>query len=174
MKITLTYSEGRACTSRVADDLADAMLEVRRHCWHKSHVYELPAIAWLRILDELRSDAYGPQGGFKERVPSLYSAIAKIAKKVRAFELHPGFQPLMGVVGADPTIIPAFITADGVRKPYPPGEFTLLCPEHLVSLGRTLTVWRSDGWCSAVEHPLHREEFHLRFVVDGEQVGHDR
>lgn len=171
MKITLTYAEGRAVTSRVSDDLADVMLEVRRHCWHKSHVYELPAVAWRRALDELRQDAYGPRGGYRERVPSLYSAIAKITKTVRSFELHPGFTPGMGVVGADPTIIPAFVNSDGWRSPYPPGRFVLLCPHHISSMGRTLTVWRADGWCSAVQHPVHAEDFHLRFVVDAEDVG---
>lgn len=161
MNIVLTYNEGRSVMSRVADDLAEAMHEVRKHCWHKSHVYELPAVAWRNILDDLRAVAYGPRGGKAEGAESLYSAIAKIADTVRGFELHPAFTDGKGVVGAATEIVPAFIM-DGRRHPYPPGEFMLLVPHHIKARGALLTVWRPDVW-SGVEEPLHRVGFHLRF-----------
>lgn len=140
------------------------MMEIRRHCWNKSHVYELPAIAWKRALDELRAVAYGPKGGRSANSESLYSAIAKIADNVRTFELHPAFTPFKGVVGADTTVAPGFLTPDGQRSPYPPGKFGLLCPHHISRMGTTLTTWSWGDWCLSDE-PCHREGFHLRFVV---------
>lgn len=161
MRITLTYNEGRSVMSRVADDLAEAMHEVRKHCWHKSHVYELPAVAWRNILDDLRAVAYGPRGGKAEPAESLYSAIAKIADSVRGFELHHAFTEGQGVIGAATEIVPAFIT-DGGRHPYPPGDFVLLVPHHIKARGALLTVWEPGDW-SSVEEPLYSVGFHLRF-----------
>lgn len=151
---------------RVPDDLAEAMHEVRKHCWNKSHVYALPAIAWRRILDELRAVAYGPRGGFAVPGESLYSAIGKITEAVRTMELHPAFTDGKGVIGAANEIIPAFLQDDGTRSPYPPGRFALLLPEHIVSRGRMLTVWYPGRWESG-EEPLHSERFHLVFWSEG-------
>jgi len=166
MKITLTYMEGRAVMTRVSADLAEAMHEVRKHCWNKSHVYVLPALAWRRILEELRAIGYGPRGGYAERTESLYSAIAKIADAVRAHELHPAFVDGRGVVGSATEIVPAFLSDDGTRSPYPPGRFAVLMPEHLISRGTMLTTWYPGRW-SPGESPLHSEGFHLRFWVEG-------
>lgn len=165
MKITLTYAEGRTVRTRVTPDLKLALREVRRHSWNKSHVYNLPAIAWRRILDELRAVAYGPMGGRAQRVDSLYVAIAKITEAVITHELHPAFTDGRGVIGGSADIIPAFVTDDGLRSPYPPGRFVLLLPQHIVSRGRTLTIWGPGGWSSG-EEPTHSEQFHLRFWVD--------
>lgn len=161
--VVLTYAEGRAVVTRVDEDLSDAMLEVRKHCWERSHVYELPAIAWKRALDRLREVGYGQRGGRAVNSESFYTAVAKITEAVVDFELHPAFRDL-AVVGVATEIIPAFEVGEERWSPYPSGRFGLLCPEHLVRYGRTLTVWREGSWPSA-ESPLHREEFHRQFAV---------
>lgn len=147
---------------RVDQDLSEAMHEVRRHCWDKSHVYELPAIAWRRVLDRLREIGYGERGGRAINSESFYTAVAKITEAVIEHELHPAFKDL-AVVGIATDVIPAF-DWNGYWGPYPPGRFALLCPEHLVRYGRTLTLWREGTWPSA-ESPLHREDFHRQFAV---------
>lgn len=168
MRIALTYPEGGTVVKRVSDELAAALLEVRRNSWHRSHVYELPAIAWRRILDELRAVAYGPRGGFAYQSKSLYSAIAKIADIVRSYELHPAFYEGRGVVGASGVTVPAFVSDDGTRSPYPPGRFTVLTPRHINSLGRLITFW--EPGVSTSEEPLESEGFHLRFWVEVDHV----
>lgn len=164
MKITLSYTEGRTVRTRVTPDLNVALHEVRVHTWNRSHVYNLPAVAWWLILDELRAAAYGPMGGRAQRSSSLYTAIAKITDAVLTNELHPAFTEGRGVVGIAADIIPAFVNEDGTRSPYPPGRFVLLLPQHITSRGRTLTVWQPGGW-SPGQEATHSEEFHLRFGV---------
>ena len=164
MRIALTYAEGRTVQTRVSDELGDAMMEVRRHTWHRSHVYELPAVAWRRILNELTERSYGPRGGKAHpSSKSLYSAIAKIADNVRAYELHPAFTEGKGVVGASGETVPAFVSDDGTRSPYPPGRFAMLVPRHLTTYGRMITFWEPEA--SPGQEPLEREDFHLGFWV---------
>lgn len=172
MRIALTYPEGhtvRTRVSRASNELGVALLEARKHTWHKSHVYELPAIAWRRILNELCADAYGPRGGYAHpSTKSLYSAIAKITDTVRSYELHPAFTDGRGVVGASGETVPAFISDDGTRSPYPPGRFVVLTPRHIDSLGRMITFWEPQA--STGEEPLESEGFHLRFWVEVDHV----
>jgi hypothetical protein len=169
MRIALTYAEGRTVQTRVSDELGTALLEVRKHTWHRSHVYELPALAWRRILNELTEKAYGPRGGKAHpSTKSLYAAIAKIADTVRSYELHPAFTEGRGVVGASGETVPAFVSDDGTRSPYPPGRFAMLTPRHINSLGRMITFWEPEG--SPGQHPLESEDFHLRFWVEVDHV----
>jgi len=164
VNITLTYPEGRAVLTRVPGAAALRMKTERRNTWNKSHVYTLPAVGWKGILDRLRAEAYGPRGGYKQQSQSLYTAIAKITQAVLERELHPAFKPGCGVVGASADVIPAFL--DGPRrKPYPPGQFVLLLPRHVVNRGRVLTVWEPDDW-SPGEEPLYSEHLHQVVAVE--------
>lgn len=157
MNITLTYTEGRTVIGRVPPAVAERLRSTRRHAWNKSHVYTLPAVGWRGVLDELRSKAYGPRGGYNGPT-SLYTAIAKITTAVREWELHPAFVRGRGVVGVSADVVPAFL--NGLeRSPYPPGEFALLLPKHVMSHGRVLTVWERGDW-SPGEEALHGEHLH--------------
>jgi hypothetical protein len=145
------------------DWLATEMRACRKNSWNKSHVYVMPAVGWKWVLDYLRTDAYGPRGGFAHNAPTLYSAIAKIADAVRKWELHPAFDE-RGIVGVSGELVPAFLKGDGTRSPYPPGDFVVLAPHHVLDRGRKLTEWRRADWVSS-EDPLCSEDFHLRFFI---------
>ena len=164
MKITLTYHEGRSLLRCLDEPLVTFAVDNRKNTWRQSHVYHLPAAGWRRILDNATARAYGPRGG-KKYGASLYTGIAKVAKAVREWELHPAFRPDCGVVGIDTTVLPGFITHDGLRSPYPNeyAKFVLFCPQLHLDRGRQLTTWE-PGSCAS-EHPLHSEEFHRIFAT---------
>lgn len=165
MKITLTYHEGRSVLSRLPDWMTEDLRAMRKNSWNKSHVYLMAPVGWKFILDELRAGAYGPQGGYAGP-PSLYTAIAKITDTVRAWELHPAFDEGKAVVGVTGEVVPGFLEPrPGTRSPYPPGEFVLFAPHHILDRGRKLTMWRPVDWVSG-EDPLCREDFHTRVFVE--------
>ena len=157
MRIKLTYAEGRALLVAMPEEVSDRLLAERRHCWNKSHLYELPPVAWREVRDYMRRIGFGQRGGRKHS-ESFYSALAQIVEDTVSFELHPAFHG-RAVIGLATDLIPAFIAEDGTLSPYPPGEFVVLHPQHIVRHGKNLTIWRPDDWASS-EDPSHRREFH--------------
>ncbi len=112
----------------------------------KQHDYELPAIAWRQILDELLRSCFGPsKGKLSQGVPkSAYGAVKRIADALMRIEHHPALQgrAIEGWVG---DIIPAWRVGDKLWTPYPQtSPFDLLKPQHRTVNQIDLTMWEPD------------------------------
>ena len=162
MIVRLTHSQGRAVAHRVSNLHRTAMLEHRTKAGRTQHDYDLPAIAWRQILDELTSTCYGPVGGKLHDVPgSVFAAIKRIASAVMAIENHPGLRGarVEGWVG---DLLIAWGDPIGVRRGASPYPFSVagvygvrfLLPRHEELHGLRVTRWTSErGIVSGVDLP---------------------
>lgn len=144
--VRLSHHQARAVARRVSTLHRDAMVEHRTTWGRTQHNYELPAIAWRQILDELLATCFGPSGGKLDRgaPKSAYGAVTRIADAVMRIEHHPGLRgrAIEGFVG---DIIPAWQVTDDEWSPYPPtGRFELLKPRHSTVNRIDLTMWYPD------------------------------
>lgn len=166
----LTHHQGRAVAHRVSEFHRTAMIEHRTKHGRTMHDYELPAIAWRQILDELLRTCYGPAGGKLDRgVPdSAYAAVREIAGSLQRVERHPALREgaVQGWVG---DVLAVWSLGDDsmyIWSVYPgPGEFEILWPQHVVINGMKVTLW--DRWLKVDEAPAYSwtfaPEHHLAF-----------
>lgn len=174
MLCRLTHAQFRQVEMRMPELYATAMREHRVTRGRTQHDYDMPAIAWRQILDEMMRVCFGPAGGkLKGRgrpADSAYLAIRRIGDTVRRIEGHPALAGrwVEGWVG---DVIPAWGLDhywNGGYSPYPPqrqvmeiGEalgvqsierrFVLLLPTHEMNLGMKVTRWEPD------QNPMHWE-----------------
>ena len=168
--VRLNHHQGRSVAHRASEFHRQAMLEHRSKHGRTMHTYELPAIAWRQILDELLRTCYGPAGGKLDRgVPrSAYSAVREIATSLQRVERHPALREgaVQGWVG---DVLPVWSLGNDSLycwTAYPvDGEFEILWPQHVVINGMEVTLW--DRWVKADEAPswswTYEPEPHLAF-----------
>lgn len=167
---------------------AEAMREHRATYGRTQHDYDLPAIAWRKILDSMIAQCYGPAGGKLKGQgrpsDSALLAIKRVAEAVKRIEGHPALRSA-SVEGYVADVIPAWahqvtvgepgksgfmrVTALNNMTPYPAVEFVfvLLLPQHEHNLGMKVTRWRpiesvlkaGDAWSWTFS-----ESSHLLFV----------
>lgn len=165
MIVRLSHYGWHSVRHRVSDFHGQQMKAHRVRRGRSMHDYELPAIAWRQILDEMVRVCYGPMGGKLDRgVPqSAYTAIRRIADAVRRMENHPALYG-RGVEGWVGDIIPAFQTEDG-WSPYPSGgAFVLLGPAHQVVNEMQVTTWAPLLPGTAPHAPSFDEAWHAMFI----------
>ena len=171
MIVTLTHHQARSVAHRVSKLHHRTMLEHRTKRGRTQHDYDLPAIAWRQILDEMQRVCFGPMGGRLDRgVPkSAYTAIRRIADAVRRIENHPALaeRAVEGWVG---DLIPAWANREFRMSPYPPGNeelaaFTVYVPRHLTLNEMQITTWTAFPYqrCGVDSWTLEAST-HLRFV----------
>lgn len=131
-----------------------------------SRQFDLPAIAWRQILDQLIDACYGPMGGKLDSQPqSAYSAIGVIQDAVMRMEHHPALRhnALAGWVG---DVIPAWRAGPNFSCYPQDSEFVLLVPTH-VEHAMKITTWAPGRMPSSETESLtYREGFHLIFGTE--------
>lgn len=143
MIVRLTHHQARSVQRRVSSLHRQAMLDHRTTYGRTQHEYDLPAIAWEQILEELTETCFGPLGGKLDRgVPkSAYAAIRRISEATMRMERHPALRE-SGVMGWVGDVIPAWRMPDRwSHLPATGCRFEVLVPSHIVSHGNELTVW---------------------------------
>lgn len=154
--VRLTHHQGRSVAHRVSEFHRAAMLEHRSKYGRTKHTYELPAIAWRQILDELLRTCFGPAGGKLDRgVPdSAYAAIREIAGSLQRVERHPALREgaVQGWVGDVLPVWSDHADSHYIWSVYPgPGEFEILWPQHETINGMKVTLW--DRWVKVAGAP---------------------
>jgi hypothetical protein len=147
------------------------MVEHRTKRGRTRHDYELPAIAWRQILDELLRTCFGPAGGKLDRgVPdSAYAAVREIAGSLQRVERHPALRREGAVQGWVGDVLAVWSLGDDSRyiwSVYPgPGEFATLWPQHVTINGMRVTMWehRSDPVEAGLASWTFWPESHLAF-----------
>lgn len=181
MIVKLSHHQARTVARRVSAFHGDAMRAHRSKRGRRAHDYDLPAIAWRQILDEMLRVCYGPAGGKLDRgVPSsAYTAVREIAGLLQQYERHPALREaaVEGHVGG---VLPVWELGDDsafVWSIYPTtGRFAILWPMHLTISGLAATSWAPldrptpESWTM-------RPETHVTFigrpVVSESELGPD-
>lgn len=144
----MTHHAAHAVALRVSDFHRQAMVDHRETYGRTQHHFDLPAIAWRQILDEMKRVCFTPGGGRSREVPSsAFTAIQRIAQAVMEIESHPALRGAR-VEGWSGMVIPAWVTSTYPMDatPYPPapeiaGMFRLLVPQHETLHGLKVTRW---------------------------------
>ena len=178
--VRLTHHQASAVTTRVSDQLAEAMRENRTTYGITQHDYLLPAVAWRQVLDVMLNVCLGPAGGkLKSKgrpSDSAYLAIRRIADAVKRIEAHPALRGA-SAIGVLPDVVPCWRTSrttlglPELISPYPDGlgSFSLLVPEHAIAPRQvSRTSWRpasrTEVELLAPHCRVYVEEFHLAFT----------
>lgn len=166
MIVRLTHPHQFAIRPRVPQLYWDAITGRRTPYGRRQHEISLPPIAWRKIVERLRRDAYGPMGGKTKGPNALYTCISRIQEAVNRIETHPAMKPTGAVLGTSGDVIPAWTTPEGY-SPYPNeiGSFVVLEPVHVTFDGHVVTRWNPKD-PSGGEPDLLQESFHLRFCVE--------
>lgn len=157
MLVRLTHTQFRQVELRMPELYATTMREHRVTRGRTQHDYDMPAIAWRHILDQMMRVCFGPAGGKLKGAgrpaDSAYLAIRRVADAVRRIEGHPALRgsAVEGWVG---DVVPAWQPMprhfpEVMRRPYPtfdiptrqPWTFVLLVPQHEENLGMQVTRW---------------------------------
>lgn len=158
MIVRLTHVQARAIEIRMPELYGASMREHRTTYGRTQHDYDMPAIAWRRILDGMVSQCYGPAGGKLKGQgrpsDSALLAIKRVAEAVKRIEGHPALRSA-SVEGWVADVIPAWQPMlrhfpEIARSPYPTWDipthqrwtFVLLLPTHSENLGMKVTTWR--------------------------------
>lgn len=144
--VRLTHHQARSVAHRVSEFHRTAMVEHRTKRGRTKHDYELPAIAWRQILDELLGSCFGPAGGKLDRgVPdSAYAAVREIAGSLQRVERHPALREgaVQGWVGDVLAVWSLGDDSHYIWSVYPgPGRFAILWPQHVTINGMRVTLW---------------------------------
>jgi hypothetical protein len=142
------------------------MVEHRTKRGRTRHDYELPAIAWRQILDELLRTCFGPAGGKLDRgVPdSAYAAVREIAGSLQRVERHPALREgaVQGWVGDVLAVWSLHDDSRYIWSVYPgPGEFAILWPQNETINGMRVTLWERhdavlpDSWSWTFQPESH-------------------
>jgi hypothetical protein len=193
----LSHHQARSVAHRVSEFHRTAMVEHRVKRGRTRHDYELPAIAWRQILDELLRTCFGPAGGKLDRgVPdSAYAAVREIAGSLQRVERHPALREgaVQGWVGDVLAVWSLHDDSRYIWSVYPgPGEFEILWPQHVTINGMRVTMWerRFDpvearlswtfepeshlafkGRSASPDTELHLDQFDLEDVVGRHVLG---
>lgn len=153
--VRLSHYQARSVAARVSSLHRTALADHWVRATRTQRDYDLPAIAWRQILDELTRTCFGPAGGRLDRgVPkSAYSAIKSIADAVMRIENHPALREA-SVEGWIGDFIPVFIDPTTVTRsysvyPYRVGgvaTMVLLGPVHHTLRRLRITWWRATHW----------------------------
>lgn len=165
MIVTLSWAQWQSIRLRLSEDLVEAMIEHRR-ARGKAHDYNLPAIGWRRVLDELTAQAYGPLGGQLSGSESLYRALTRITDAVGLIETHPAFTLGRAAIGIHNDVFPAWVDTHSVdphRSPYPLIGYDpkMLRPKHQIQGERVYTWWLASDPQEVTEHDVFELAFRL-------------
>ena len=122
----------------------------------------MPAVAWVRVRDDLKQRCFNVYGKRSSKVPSIWGRLlTRVALNLAEREAHPALRG-EGIAGRWGELMPVWETAEGL-SPYPrlDAKFGVLTPEWVEVPGLLITVWRVKP--PPPDVPILDERQHLAF-----------
>lgn len=169
MIVQLSGMQRRAILT-YADDLTAPAIErgsSQRNPGGKWWYIEMPAIAWRRVMDQMRPRLYGPRGGFLPASESLRTGLTRVQTELSRLEHHPALThgSLMGWHHEAIPVWPTEGVGPHTYSIYPTtGPFKILVSHHQTIRGHDITTWAPGVAESG--RLTHQESEHLVFHVD--------
>lgn len=165
MEVSLTITQFEQLRKILGSELRFSLwIDRAEESHHRQRLVVMPAVAWLRVREQLAQRCFTATGGRNSKVPPVWGTMLKrVARALAERQAHPALHG-EGLLGRWGELIPVWVTPDGLSQfPVLDSRFGVLVPDWGQVGTQPLTVWTVKD--PPFEDLLLDERQHLAFGI---------